>query len=79
MLLTVSAAVRGLLSPWLLMLRFARVLGTFGRKFSSFGLEDERNIEIIQLQERSVERFDVKTVPSEKCTEIVVLIILKMG
>ena len=35
MLLTVSAAVRGLLSPWLLMLRFARVLGTFGRKFSS--------------------------------------------
>ena len=55
------------------------MLGTFGRKFSSFGLEDERDIEIIQLQERSAERFDVKTVPSEKCTEIVVRIILRMG
>ena len=55
------------------------MLGTFGRKFSSFGLEDERDIEIIQLWDRSVERFDVKTVPSERCTEIVVLIILKMG
>ena len=55
------------------------MLSTFGRKFSSFGLEDERNIEIIQLLERSEERFDVKTVPSEKCTEIVVMIILKMG
>jgi hypothetical protein len=72
-------AVRELLSPWLLLLRLARVLSTFGRKFSSFGLEDERNIEIIQLLERSEERFDVKTVPSEKCTEIVVMIILKMG